>query len=112
MKLDKLFVIFIVFISFAVTGVLHYMRSPETQRIVPYLTALESSLCVFGEGKTNEFYSINSQLTPGIEDDIIIPIGYFIEEQRIIEEFNNEKQIKPILCRDESSPITYHSIYH
>ncbi len=108
MKRDKLFVIFIVFISFAVTGVLHYMRSPETQRVVPYLTALESSLCVFGEEKTNEFYSINGQLEPGIENNII-PIGYFVEEQRILEEFNDEKQIKPILCRDEST--NYISFY-
>jgi hypothetical protein len=108
MKKDKIFVVFIVFVAFAVTGVLHYMRSPETQRVVPYLTALESSLCVFGEGKTNEFYSLHSQLNPGIENNII-PIGYFIEEQRIIEEFNNVKQIKPILCRNE--PTDYISFY-
>jgi hypothetical protein len=104
MKRDKRFVIFIVFLSFAVTGILHYMRSPETQRIVPYLTALENSLSVFGEGKTNEFYSFNSKLKAGTEGNII-PIGYFVEEQLIIEviieEFNNEKQIEPILCRDE-----------
>lgn len=108
MKRDKLFVIFIVFISFAVTGVLHYMRSPETQKIAPYLTALESSLNVFGEGKTNEFYSFNSQLKPGIENNII-PIGYFVEEQRIIEEFNNKRQIKAITYRNE--PADYISFY-
>lgn len=103
MKLDKLFVIFIVFISFAVTGVLHYMRSPEKQRTISYLAALENSLSVFGEGKTSEYKLISNQLTPDVINDIIIPIGYFVEEQRIIEEFNNEKQIKSILCRDELS---------
>lgn len=108
MKRDKLFVIFIVFISFAVTGVLHYMRSPEKQRVIPYLNALESSLSVFGKGKTNEFYSSNSQLKPGTENNII-PIGFFVEEQRIIEEFNNEKRIKPILCRNK--PTDYISFY-
>ncbi|MBC8553119.1 MAG: LysM peptidoglycan-binding domain-containing protein [Candidatus Brocadiales bacterium] len=102
MKRDKQFVIFIVFIAFAVTGVLHYMRSAKTEGILPYLTAIESNLNVFGNGKTNEFYSFNSHVKPGIEDNII-PIGYFVEEQLIIEEFNNEKQAKPILCRDESS---------
>ncbi len=100
MKRDKIFVVFIVCVAFAVTGVLQYMRSPETRKIVPYLTALESSLNVFGEGKTNEFYSLHSQLEPNLEDNFI-PIGYFVEEQRIIEEFDNEKQIKPVLCRDE-----------
>ncbi len=98
MKRDKIFVIFIVFVAFAVTGVLHYMRSPEAQKSVPYLIKLESSLSVFGEGKTNEFYSLNSQLKP---DKEIIPIDYFVEEQRIIDEYDNEKQIEPILCRDE-----------
>ncbi len=108
MKRDKIFVIFIVFVSFAITGLLHYMRSPQTRRAVPYLNALESSLSVFGEGKTNEFYSLNSQLKPAIEDNII-PVEYFVEEQRIIEEFDNEMQVKPILCRDE--PTDYISFY-
>lgn len=96
---DKKFVVFIVFISFTITGVLQYMRSSGTSRIVPYLSALESSTNVFGEGSTNEFYSFNSQLKPGLENSI--PVGYFVEELRIIEEFTNEKQIKPVLCRYE-----------
>jgi hypothetical protein len=108
MKRDKKFVVFIVFVSFVITGALQYMRSPGTPHIVPYLTALESSVSVIGKGNTNEFYSFNSQLKPGIENNII-PIGYFVEEQRIIEEFNNEKQIKPILCRNE--PTDYISFY-
>lgn len=105
---DKKFVVFIVFISFAVTGVLQYTRSSETPHIAPYLTALESSLCMFGEGSTNEFYCFNSQLKPGIENDIL-PVGYFVEEQRIIEEFSREKQIKSILYREE--PTDYISFY-
>jgi len=108
MKRDKVFVIFIVFVSFAITGLLHYMRSPQARRAVPYLNALESSLSVFGEGKTNEFYSLNSQLKPAIVDNII-PIEYFVEEQRIIEEFDNVNQVNPILCRDE--PADYISFY-
>ncbi len=108
MKRDKVFVIFIVFVSFVITGLLHYMRSPQMRRAVPYLNALESSLCVFGEGKTNEFYSLNSQLKPVIVDNII-PIDYFVEEQRIIEEFDNVNQVKPILCSDE--PTDYISFY-
>jgi hypothetical protein len=102
MKRDNQFVICIVFIAFAVTGILHYMRSAKTGGILPCLTAIESNLNVFGKGKTNEFYSFNTHVKPGIEDNII-PIGYFVEEQLIIEEFNNEKQAKPILCRDEPS---------
>ncbi len=105
---DKKFVVFIVFISFAITGVLQYNRSSETPHIAPYLNAMESSLCVFGEGSPNEFYSLNSQLKPGIGNDIL-PVGYFVEEQRIIEEFTREKQIKSILYRDE--PTDYISFY-
>ena len=105
MKLDKVFVIFIVFTAFAITGVLHYMRSPEAQKSVPYLITLESSLSVFGEGKTNEFYSFNSQLKPVTEGNII-PIDFFVEEQRIIDEYDSQKQIEPILRRDESTGYT------
>ena len=100
MKREKKFVVFIVFISIAVTGVLQYTRSAGTSHIVPYLTAMESSLSEFGEEYTNEFYSFNGQLKPDIEHSI--PVEYFVEEQRIIEEFTDEKQIKPILCRYES----------
>ncbi len=100
MKRDKFFVIFIIFISFVITGVLHCMRSPESQNAIPYLTALESSLSVFGEGKTNEYYSFNSQLKPVMQDNVI-PVEYFVEEQRIIDEYDNENQVAPILCRDE-----------
>ncbi len=108
MKRDKVFVIFIVFISFAITGVLHFMRSPESLKAVPYLISLESSLNVFGQEKTNEYYSFNSNLKPAIEDNII-PIEYFIEEQRIIDEFDNKKRNESILCRNE--PTDYISFY-
>ena len=103
--------VLIICIAFATTGVLQYMRSPESRQIVPYLTELESSLSVFGEGTTNEFYSFNSRLKPGIEGikENILPIDYFVEEQLIIEKYNNEKQIKPILFRDE--PTDYISFY-
>ena len=102
MRRDKQFVIFIVILAFGVTGALHYMRSPETQRSVPYLIALENSLNVFGEGKTNEFYSLNSQRNPNVKDSII-PIDYFVEEQRIIEEYENDKYIRPLLRHEEST---------
>lgn len=108
MKRDKTFVVFIVFISFAVTGVLHYMRSPEMRKLVPYLSALESSLSVFGDGSTNEFYSFGSELKPGVQDNIL-PIDYFVEEQRIIEEFSDEQRIKPILFQNQ--PTDYISFY-
>ena len=100
MKREKKFVVFIVFISFAVTGVLQYTRSAGTSHIVPYLSAMESSLSEFGEEYTNEFYSFNGQLKPDIEHSI--PVEYFVEEQRIIEEFTDQKQINAILCRNES----------
>ncbi len=109
MKRDKVFVIFIVFVAIAVTGLLQYMRSPEARKAVPYLNALESSLSVFGEEKTNEFYSYNSQLEPVTEENVI-PIEYFVEEQRIIEEFDNAKQLKPILVRDELTDYTSYYI--
>lgn len=109
MKGDKKFVVFIVFISVAITCVLQYVRSPEALKNIPYLNTLESDLGVFGEeGYTNEVYRISNQLKSDKEHDII-PVGYFIEEQRIIEEFTNEKQLIPILCRVE--PTDYLSFY-
>ena len=102
MRRDKQFVIFIIVLAFGVTGVLHYMRSPETQRSVPYLIALENSLCVFGEDKTDDYYRTSRQLDP-CGEDIAIPIGYFVEEQRIIEEYEKEKHLRPILGRDEAA---------
>jgi hypothetical protein len=57
---------------------------------------------VFGEGKTNEFYSLNSQRKPNVKDSII-PIDYFVEEQRIIEEYENDKYIRPLLRHEEST---------
>ncbi len=107
MKRDKKFVIFIVFISIAITVVLQYSHSPEVRRMVPYLTALERSLSAHGEGNANEFHSVNNPFKPVTGDDVI-PVEYFIEEQRIIEEFTNEKQFKPILCR--TGPKDYISL--
>ena len=100
MKREKKFVVFIVFISIAVTCVLQYTRSAGTSHIVPYLSAMESSLSEFGEEYTDEFYSFNGQPKPDIEHSI--PVEYFVEEQRIIEEFTDQKQINTILCRNES----------
>ncbi len=110
MKRDKKYVVFMVFISFAVTGVHQSMRSTGSLIIVPFLTDKESSFGVFGEeGHTNEFYRFNSQLIPSIEHDII-PVGYFIEEERIVEEFTDGKeQIKPVLYCDE--PKDFISLY-
>ncbi len=113
MKRDKIFLMFIVFTAFAVTGILHFIRSSEVQkRIVPYLSALESCLSVFDEdGCTNEFYSYNSQLNPGIASAVenAIPVGYFVEEQRIIEEFNIEMLNRPVLY--SNVPTDYTSYY-
>ena len=108
MKRDKVFVIFIVFVAFGITGFLHFMRSPDSKEILPYLSAIESRLNVFGEGKTNEFYSFNSELEPDLSDKII-PIDYFIEEQSIIDDYEREKQVKTILYLDE--PNNYISFY-
>ncbi len=103
MKRNKILVVLIVIVCCVITGVLHYMRSPEAQRPAPYLLSLDSSLRVFGEEKANEFYSFKSQLKP---DKEIIPIENFVEEQRIIDEYDNGEQIKPILRRDESTGYT------
>ncbi len=103
MKRDKILVVLIIIVFCVITGVLHYMRSPEAQRSVPYLLTLDSSLRVFGEGKANEFYSFKNQLKP---DNEIIPKENFVEEQRIIDEYDNGKQIEPILRRDESTGYT------
>ena len=108
MKRDKVFVIFIVFVAFGITGFLHFMRSPDSKEILPYLSAIESRLNVFGEGKTNEFYSFNSELEPDLSDKII-PIDYFIEEQSIIDDYEREKQVKTILYLDE--PNNFISFY-
>ncbi|MDP6924135.1 MAG: LysM domain-containing protein [Candidatus Scalindua sp.] len=108
MKRDKVFVIFIVIVSIGITSFLHFMRSPDSKEILPYLSAIESSLNVFGKGKTNEFYSFNSELEPDLSDKII-PIDYFIEEQSIIDEYEREKQVKTILYRDE--PNDFISFY-
>jgi len=105
MKRDKFFVIFIIFVSFGITGFLHFMRSPDSKEILPYLSAIEGTLNVFGEGKTNEFYSLNSELEPDLSDKII-PIDYFIEEQSIIDEYEREKQVKTILYLDEPNDFT------
>lgn len=106
MKRDKAFVIFIVIVSFGITGFLHIMRAPDSKEILPYLSAMESSLNIFGKGKTNEFYSFNSLLQPDAE---IIPIDYFVEEQSIIDEYDKEKQIESFLYLDE--PNDYISFY-
>ena len=106
MKRDKVFVIFIVFVSFGITGFLHFMRSPDSKEVLPYLSAIESSLNVFGKGKTNEFYSFNSILQPDAET---IPIDYFVEEQSIIDDYDKEKQIGSFLYLDE--PNDYISFY-
>jgi hypothetical protein len=108
MRRDKQFVIFIIILAFGVTGGLHYMRSPETQRSVPYLIALENSLCVFGEDKTDDYYRASRQLAQNIEDNVI-PIGYFVEEQRIIEEYKNENRFRPVLSPDKAP--SYISFY-
>ncbi len=100
MKRDKIFVVFIVLISCVITGALQYLRSPETPQIVSYLAALDSNLRVFGDGYTKEVYSFTGQLKPGTEEDII-SVEDFVEEQQIIDEFTDAKQIEPILYLNE-----------
>ncbi len=102
MRRDAKFAIFIILTAFVITGVLQSMRSSENSEIVSYLTELESDLCVFDERYTNEFYSYNSQLKTGQEEDILSD-EYYVEESSIIEEFTHENQIKPFLCSDVPS---------
>ncbi len=97
MKRDKIFVMFIVIVSCVITCVLQYSKSPETLEIISSLTAPDSNLCVPAEENAHELYS---QLKPAVEDTII-PIEYFIEEQRIIDKFDNKKLTDPILCRSK-----------
>ncbi len=101
MKRDKILVVFIVIVSCVITGVLQYSRSPVTLGIITYLTALDSNLCVSGEGDTHEVHGFTSLLKPGTEDDII-SIENFVEEQLIIEEFTKKEQVGLISFRDES----------
>ncbi len=105
MKRDKIFVVFIVIVSCVITAILQYSKSPETLEIISYFSASDSSLCLLAEEDTDEF---NSLLRPTLEDNII-PIEYFVEEQRIIEKFDSKKRIKSILVRDE--PADYVSFY-
>ncbi len=108
MKRDKIFVAFIVLIACVIAGALQYLRSPETPQIKSYLTALDSNLRVFGEGYTNEVYSFTGQLKPCVEGDIT-SVEDFVEEQQIIDEFTNTKQITPIICLNK--PTNYISFY-
>jgi hypothetical protein len=105
MKRDKISVVFIVIVSCVITGVLQYSKSSETLMVISSLTAPDGNLCVSAEEDMHKLYS---QLKPDVEDTII-PIEYFIEEQRIIDEFDNKKRIEPILCRNE--PTDYISFY-
>jgi len=50
-KKDKGVVELIICIALVATGVLQYMRSPDAKKIIPYLSAIESSLNVFGVAK-------------------------------------------------------------
>ena len=102
MKIDKILMAFIVIVACAITGVLQYSKSPVTRGIISYLTALDSNLCMFGVGDTNEVHGFTSPLKPGTEDDII-SIENFVEEQLIIEEFTNKEQVGLISCCDEST---------
>ncbi len=107
MKRSRKYAVIMVFISFVVIGVLQYMRPTGVPVKRPYIPVQEGSLSAFGEGYTNEFYSFNSLLGPGIasiEHDIVL-VGNFIEEEWIIEEFANAKQVKPILYRYDSAEL-------
>ncbi len=103
MKRDKKIVVPIVIVFCVISGVLLYFRPPEAEKPIPYLLSLDSSLREFGEGKANEFYSFESQQKP---DKEIISIENFIEKQHIVEEYEIEKQIEPVLRRDESTDYT------
>lgn len=91
------YVIILVLLSFAITGVLQGMRSSEKAQNTPHLIAQKSGSSMLEEKPTNGF---SNQSIPCMEEDIL-PEELFVEEQRIIEEFTNEKQIEPLLCGNE-----------
>ncbi len=89
MRRDKIFAVFLIFISFAIAGVLQAVRSSSNkEHNLPYLATLESSLIVL-DRKCSDELNTYSGLNTEVED---LPAEYFVEKQGIIEEFTDKKQ--------------------
>ncbi len=97
MRRNTKYTIILVLLSFAITGVLQGMRASEKAQNTPHLIAQKSSSSMLEEKLTNVF-SNKSLLC--MEEDIL-PEILFVEDQQIIKEFTNEKQIEPLLCGNE-----------
>ena len=97
MRRGTKYAIILVLLSFAITGVLQGVGSSEKAQNTPHLIAQKSSSSMLEEKPTNGF---GNQSLPCMEEDIL-PEEFFVEEQLIIEEFTNEKQIEPLLYGNE-----------
>ncbi len=98
MRRDKKFAIFLIFISFAIAGVLQALSSTNKEHSLPYLATLESDLIVLDEKCSNELNTY-SGLSPEVKN---LPVERFVEELRIIEEFTDQKQSESISYGEKS----------
>ncbi len=99
MRRDKIFAVFLIFISFAIAGVLQAVRSSNSkEHNLPYLATLESSLIVL-DRKCSDELNTYSGLNTEVED---LPAEHFVERQGIIEEFTDKKQSDSIEYKSES----------
>lgn len=83
MRRNKKFAIFLVFMSFAIAGVLQILSSSNKEHNLSYLATLENNLVVLDEKLTRElntYSGLNTVRNP-------LHIDYFVEEKEIIEEF-------------------------
>ncbi len=98
MRRDKKFAIFLIFMSFAIAGVLQAMRSTNKEYNLPYLATLESNLIILDEKCSNELNTYS-----GLKTEVNnLPVEGFVEEQGIIEEFTDQKQSESIAHGKES----------
>ncbi len=97
MRRNTKYAIILVLLSLTITGILQGMRSSEREQNTPHLIAQKISSSMLEEKPTNVYG--NKSLLYMKED--ILPEILFVEEQQIIKEFTNEKQIEPLLCGNE-----------
>ena len=100
MRRDKKFAIFLIFMSFAIAGVLQALSSTNKEHNLPYLATLESDLIVLDEKCSNELNTY-SGLSTEVNN---LPVECFVEEQGIIEEFTDQNQSDSIANGKESEP--------
>jgi hypothetical protein len=101
MRRDKKFAIFLIIISFAIAGVLQFMRSTNKEYNLTYLATLESNLIVLDEKCSNELNTYSGMNTEVNN----LPIECFVEEQGIIEEFTDQNQGESVAIGKESKAI-------